>query len=48
MLIHMPVSWKLVVINCFLITVLEDFLLCVLAALLAKRIRVLAGDMFQN
>ena len=46
--IHMPVSWKLVVINCFLITVLEDFLLCVLAALLAKRIRVLAGDMFQN
>ena len=23
--IHMPISWKLVVINCFLITVVEDF-----------------------
>ena len=46
--IHMPISWKLVVINCFLITVVEDFLLCVMAAFLAKRIRALAGDMFQN
>lgn len=46
--IHMPVSWKLVVINCFLITVMEDFLLCVMAAFLAKRIRALAGDMFRN
>ena len=46
--IHMPVSWKLVVINCFLITVMEDFLLCVMAAFLAKRIRVLAGDMFRK
>lgn len=36
--IHMPISWKLVVINCFLITVVEDFLLCVMAAFLAKRI----------
>lgn len=34
--IHMPISWKLVVINCFLITVVEDFLLCVMAAFLAK------------
>ena len=42
------VSWKLVVINCFLITVMEDFLLCVMAAFLAKRIRALAGDMFWN
>ena len=46
--IHMPISWKLLVINCFLITVVEDFLLCVMAAFLAKRIRALAGDMFQN
>ena len=46
--IHMPVSWKLVVINCFLITVMEDFLLCVMAAFLAKRIRALAGDMFRK
>ena len=41
-------SWKLVVINCFLITVVEDFLLCVMAAFLAKRIRALAGDMFRK
>ena len=30
------VSWKLVFINCFLLTVGEDFVLCVLAAALAK------------
>ena len=36
--IHMPISWKLVVINCFLITVAEDFVLCVLAAAVAKRL----------
>jgi len=28
--------------------VVEDFPLCVMAAFLAKRIRALAGDMFQN
>mgnify|MGYP000005202965 FL=1 len=36
--IHMPVSWKLVVINCFLITVAEDFILCVMAAVVARRL----------
>ena len=36
--IHMPVSWKLVVINCFLITVAEDFILCILAAAVARRL----------
>ena len=34
----MPVSWKLVVINCFLITVAEDFILCVMAAVVARRL----------
>ena len=32
------VGWKLVLINCFLLTVSEDFILCVLAAVLAKRL----------
>lgn len=36
--IHMPVSWKLVVINCFLITAAEDFILCVMAAVVARRL----------
>lgn len=37
--IQMPVTWKLVLINCFLLTVGGDFLLCVLAAILGKRLR---------
>ena len=32
------VGWKVVFINCFLLTVGEDFILCVLAAMLAKRL----------
>lgn len=36
-MIHMPVSWKLVVINCFL-TAAEDFILCVMAAVVARRL----------
>lgn len=36
--LHVTVGWRLVFINCFLLTVGEDFILCVLAALLAKRL----------
>ena len=39
------VSWKLVFINCFLLTVGEDFVLCVLAAALAKRLMPVFSDM---
>lgn len=41
--IHMPVSWKLVFINCFLLTVGGDFVLCILAAGLAKRLKPMIG-----
>lgn len=37
-IIHMPVSWGLVFVNCFLLTVGEDFALCLLAAMVAKRL----------
>ena len=37
--IHMPVTWKLVFINCFLLTVGGDFILCVMAAVLARRLK---------
>ena len=37
--LHAAVGWKLVFINCFLLTVGEDFILCVLAAALALRLR---------
>lgn len=37
--IHMPVTWAVVFVNCFLITVAGDFVLCILAALLAQRLR---------
>ena len=37
--IHMPVTWGLVWINCFLVTVIPDTVLCVIAALLALRLR---------
>lgn len=36
--LHVTVGWKLVFVNCFLLTVGEDFILCVLAAMLAKRL----------
>lgn len=36
--IHMPVTWAIVVVNCFLLTVGGDFLLCVMAAFLARRL----------
>lgn len=37
--IHMPVTWKIVFINCFLLTVSGDFVLCILASVLGKRLR---------
>ena len=40
--INMPVTWWLVFVNCFLLTVVGDFLLCVLAAVLARRLKPLA------
>ncbi|MBQ2402259.1 MAG: biotin transporter BioY [Lachnospiraceae bacterium] len=36
--LNVAVSWKVVFINCFLLTVGEDFVLCILAAMLAKRL----------
>lgn len=36
--IHMPVTWGLVLVNCFLITLPGDFVLCLLASLLAPRL----------
>lgn len=37
--INMPVGWKVVLVNCCLLTIFEDFLLCVLAALVCGRLR---------
>lgn len=37
--ISMPVGWKVVLFNCCLLTIGEDFVLCILAALVAVRIR---------
>ncbi len=37
--IHMPVGWPVVLVNCFLLTVGEDSLLCVLAVLLVGRLK---------
>ncbi|MGN0158950.1 MAG: biotin transporter BioY [Brotaphodocola sp.] len=37
--ISMPVGWRVVLINCCLITIGEDFVLCLLAALVAVRLR---------
>lgn len=36
--LHVTVSWKVVFVNCFLLTVGEDFILCIFAAMLAKRL----------
>lgn len=36
--LNVAVSWKVVFVNCFLLTVGEDFVLCILAAMLAKRL----------
>ena len=37
--IFMPVGWKVVLINCCLLTIFPDFLLCVMAAVVAARLR---------
>ncbi len=37
--IHMPVTWSLVWINCFAVTVIPDTILCAASALLALRLR---------
>ena len=37
--IRMPVGWKVVLINCCLLTIFEDFLLCVLAVLICSRLK---------
>ena len=36
--INMPVTWSVVFVNCFLITLLPDFILCVLSSILAVRL----------
>lgn len=40
-IIHVPVSWKLVFVNCFLLTAAGDLVLCFLAAASAKRLAVI-------
>lgn len=37
-IIHVPVSWKLVFVNCFVLTAAGDYLLCILASLTARRL----------
>lgn len=37
--INVPVGWGLVMVNCCLLTIVEDFMLCVLAALVCSRLR---------
>ncbi|MCD8083254.1 MAG: biotin transporter BioY, partial [Clostridiales bacterium] len=38
-----PVGWKVILMNCFLITVAEDFVLCILAVMVAVRLRPALG-----
>lgn len=45
--LHVAVGWKLVFVNCFLLTVGEDFILCILAAVLSKRLIPIFAE-FQN
>ncbi len=42
--INMKAGWKIVLVNCCLLTIFEDFLLCVLAVVLCNRLR----NIFQN
>ena len=37
-IINMPVTWPVVLVNCFLITLLPDFILCLLSTLLVLRL----------
>lgn len=43
--IAMPVAWKVVLVNCCLLTIFPDFLLCVLAAAVASRMRPVLRSM---
>lgn len=46
--ISMPVGWKVVLINCCLLTIGEDFVLCVLAAIVAARLRPRISSMIEE
>lgn len=37
--LNLPAGWKVVLINCCLLTIFEDFLLCILAVLVCSRLR---------
>ena len=37
-IINMPVTWPVVFVNCFLVTLLPDFILCILSSLLAQQL----------
>ncbi len=37
--LNLPAEWKVVLVNCCLLTIFEDFLLCVLAVLVCSRLR---------
>lgn len=43
--LHVTVGWRLVFVNCLLLTVGEDFILCVLAAVLSRRLIPVFADM---
>ena len=43
--IGMPVTWGIVFMNCFLLTIGEDFVLCILASVLAMRLRPMLRKM---
>ncbi len=45
-LISMPVTWRLVFVNCFLLTVAGDLVLTVLAAFLAGRLKAALGQLW--
>ncbi|HIT64873.1 MAG TPA: biotin transporter BioY [Candidatus Ventrimonas merdavium] len=46
--IAMPVGWKVVLVNCCLLTVGADFLLCLLAAAAAGRMRPAVAALMEN
>lgn len=46
--INMPVGWKLVLINCCLLTIFEDALLCVLAVILCNRLKYIFQKLILN
>lgn len=46
--IAMPVGWKVVLINCCLITIGEDLILCVLAVMVAARLRPTVGRIMEG